>query len=413
MLRNLSLLVYKHSPEDWDQIVKLMMRLFAVKLGKPQETARGSIDLFYRQDGVKEFLDIALPGRGFQQMLLLFAYLYYHRRSVLLIDEPDAHLEILRQKQVYVLLREIASKNESQVILVTHSEVILEEALDHNLTLFLEGHADDLAAKTNIRNALKHYGADHYVRAKQRGYVLYVEGSTDLDILRALAHRLHHPAADSWDERINAFYVQNNFPDPDLDAELERVEGGFGVTPQKHFFALRDMIPELAGLAILDNDGKGRQGSDEGGLRTAYWNRYEGENYFVTPHVLKAYAKQEYSDMPLFGQFGRDIDEVLDALILEYIFSDRSRDFATWRGLDAEAARLLWEARTERIKLSDFAEEFFRRLADRLGHAMLLRKGELHRLVEFTDPLSIPEEVSEKLDLMTELFAAARPGEEA
>ena len=413
VLRNLSLLVYKHSPEDWDQIVKLMMRLFAVKLGKPQETARGSIDLFYRQDGVKEFLDIALTGRGFQQMLLLFAYLYCHRRSVLLIDEPDAHLEILRQKQVYVLLREIASKNESQVILVTHSEVILEEALDHNLTLFLEGHADDLAAKTNIRNALKHYGADHYVRAKQRGYVLYVEGSTDLDILRALAHRLHHPAADSWDERINAFYVQNNFPDPDLDAELERVEGGFGVTPQKHFFALRDMIPELAGLAILDNDGKGRQGSDEGGLRTAYWNRYEGENYFVTPHVLKAYAKQEYSDMPLFGQFGRDIDEVLDALILEYIFSDRSRDFATWRGLDAEAARLLWEARTERIKLSDFAEEFFRRLADRLGHAMLLRKGELHRLVEFTDPLSIPEEVSEKLDLMTELFAAARPGEEA
>ena len=413
VLRNLSLLVYKHSPEDWDQIVKLMMRLFAVKLGKPQETARGSIDLFYRQDGVKEFLDIALTGRGFQQMLLLFAYLYCHRRSVLLIDEPDAHLEILRQKQVYVLLREIASKNESQVILVTHSEVILEEALDHNLTLFLGGHADDLAAKTNIRNALKHYGADHYVRAKQRGYVLYVEGSTDLDILRALAHRLHHPAADSWDERINAFYVQNNFPDPDLDAELERVEGGFGVTPQKHFFALRDMIPELAGLAILDNDGKGRQGSDEGGLRTAYWNRYEGENYFVTPHVLKAYAKQEYSDMPLFGQFGRDIDEVLDALILEYIFSDRSRDFATWRGLDAEAARLLWEARTERIKLSDFAEEFFRRLADRLGHAMLLRKGELHRLVEFTDPLSIPEEVSEKLDLMTELFAAARPGEEA
>ena len=73
----------------------------------------------------------------------------------------------------------------------------------------------------------------------------------------------------------------------------------------------------------------------------------------------------------------------------------------------------MWEARTERIKLSDFAEEFFRRLADRLGHAMLLRKGELHRLVEFTDPLSIPEEVSEKLDLMTELFAAARPGEEA
>ena len=411
VLRNLCLLVYKDAPADWDEIVKLMARLFTVQLGKPQETTRGSINLFYRQDNVKELLDVALAGRGFQQLLLIFAYLYSHRRSVLLIDEPDAHLEILRQKQVYVLLREIAAKNESQVILVTHSEVILDEALDHNLTLLLHGEADDLAAKANIRNALKLYGTEHYVRARQRGYVLYVEGRTDLDMLRALARHLHHPAADCWDEQINAFYVRDNHPDPDLDAELERVEGGFGVTPQQHFFALREMVPNLAGLAILDSDGRERHGLDDGGLLIAYWRRYEGENYFVTPEVLRAYAAQRYSDMPLFGQFENEIDDVLDALILERVFSGRTRDFATWQGLDADAARLVWESSTKDVKLSDFAEEFFRRLADRLGHAMLLRKGELHRLVGFVVPGSIPEEVSEKLDLLTTLFAAANPGE--
>ena len=413
VLRNLCLLVYKDAPADWDEIVKLMARLFTVQLGKPQETTRGSINLFYRQDNVKELLDVALAGRGFQQLLLIFAYLYSHRGSVLLIDEPDAHLEILRQKQVYVLLREIAAKNGSQVILVTHSEVILEEALDHNLTLLLHGEADDLAAKSNIRNALKLYGTEHYVRARQRGYVLYVEGRTDLDMMRALARHLHHPAADCWDEQINAFYVRDNFPDPDLDAELERVEGGFGVTPQQHFFALREMVPNLAGLAILDSDGRERHGLDDGGLRIVYWRRYEGENYFVTPEVLRAYAAQRYSDMPLFGQFENEIDDVLDALILERVFSGRTRDFATWQGLDADAARLVWESSTKDVKLSDFAEEFFRRLADRLGHAMLLRKGELHRLVDFTDSWSIPEEVTEKLGLLSELFAAARPGEEA
>ena len=173
-----------------------MERLFRVKLADPAETARGGIDLFYRQDRVRERLDVALAGRGLQQMLLIFAYLYSHRHSVLLIDEPDAHLEILRQKQVYVLLREIAARNESQVVLVTHSDVILQEALDHNLTLLLGGKADDLAGKTAIRNALKHYGADHYVRARQRGYVLYVEGGTDLDNLRALAERLGHRKLD-------------------------------------------------------------------------------------------------------------------------------------------------------------------------------------------------------------------------
>ena len=410
VLRNLCLMVFRRNPEDWDRIADLMRRLFSVSIGKPQETTRGGIDLFYRQNGVKEDLDIALAGRGLQQMLLIFAYLYSHRRSVLLIDEPDAHLEILRQKQVYVLLREIAAENESQVVLVTHSEVILHEALDRNLTLLLGGEADDLAATTSVRNALKHYGADHYVRARQRGYVLYVEGGTDLDILRALARRIRHPVADDWDERINAYYVQDNFPDSDLESQLARVEQGYGMTPQRHFFALRDMVPGLEGLAILDNDGRGREDSDDGGLRIAYWNRYEGENYFVAPDVLRRYARHAYRDLPLFGQ---SIDEVFNGLILERVFAGNARDFATWQGLEPDAARLLWEARTERVKLSDFAEEFFRRLADRLGHAMLLRKGELHRLIEFVDPSTIPDEVTEKLDLLAALFSGANPGEES
>lgn len=71
----------------------------------------------------------------------------------------------------------------------------------------------------------------------------------------------------------------------------------------------------------------------------------------------------------------------------------------------------MWDASTERIKLSRFAEAFFRRLADRLGHAMLLRKGELHRLIALVEPEEIPDEVREKLDLLQALFESARPGE--
>src|ERR1017187_6694904 len=166
VLRNLCLMVYQGSSTDWDKIVELMRRLFQLGLGIPVQNSRGAIELTYSQSGVKEPLSLSSSGRGFQQMLLIFAYLFSHKRSVLLIDEPDAHLEILRQKQVYVLLREIANNNGSQVVLVTHSEVILDEALDHNLTLLLEGKAEDLAAKTDIRNALKHYGAEHYVKAR-------------------------------------------------------------------------------------------------------------------------------------------------------------------------------------------------------------------------------------------------------
>lgn len=405
VLRNLCQLVARDAPEDWASIVRLMKRLFAVDLGTPRETARGAIELLYRQPSVKEPLDVSLSGRGFQQMLLIFAYLYSHKRSVLLVDEPDAHLEILRQKQVYVLLRDIATDNGSQVVLVTHSEVILEEALDSNLTLLLDGEADDLAAKKDIRNTLKHFGADHYVKARERGYVLYVEGSTDLDMLKALAERLNHPVLRVWDERINAFYVQNNYPDESLESELERVEGGFGVTPKQHFFALRDIIPDLRGLAILDNDGRNPQDMDQGGLRIAHWKRYETENYFITPEVLRRYAVERNRDMDLFGGFVAEIDATLDALIRERVFAGIEADFVAYKKADPDVARVLWEAKTERLKMSDIAEDYFRRLGEALGQPMLLRKGELHRLASVVDTNSVPGEIFEKLDLLSDLFS--------
>lgn len=412
VLRNLCLIVERSVPDDWSRIVALMERLFHVRLGRPEETSRGAIELHYQQPGVKEPLDVSLSGRGFQQMLLIFAYLYSHKGSVLLVDEPDAHLEILRQKQVYILLREIALENGSQVVVVTHSEVILDEALDANLTLLLDGRADDLAAKSEIKNSLKHFGAAHYVKARERGYVLYVEGGTDVVILRSFAERLEHPVAGIWDERVNSFYVQNNYPESTTDSELERVEGGFGVTPREHFNGLRKLLPELKGLAILDNDGRGRESRTEGALKLSYWRRYEAENYFITPELLRRHATSGFEEMELFASFRPQIDGVIDRLVKQFVFQDEDSDFRAWKDSPADSARVIWEAKTERLKLSQFAEEFYRRLAEETGGQMLLRKGELHRLIPLMDVASIPAEVRSKLDELHELFAPASNKEE-
>lgn len=410
VLRNLCLAVASSSAQDWKRVVDLLHRLFNVRMEQPEESSRGSITLQYRQPGVKEALDISSAGRGMLQMLLVFAYLYSHKRSILLVDEPDAHLEILRQKQVYVLLRDIASENGSQVVMVTHSEVILDEALDTNLTLLLEGRADDLAKKQDIRNSLKHFGADHYVKARERGYVLYVEGGTDVDMLRGLAQRLAHPVAGIWDERINSFYVQNNYPLQDVGAELERVEGGFGLTPRDHFNGLRNLLPTLQGLAILDNDGQNRQNRDEGALQIRYWRRYEAENYFITPELLRRYAYAQYPADDLFTQQTRAmVDEALAEILRDEIFETSVADYETWAASLPDAARLIWESRTERMKLSTVAESFFRRLAQKLGGVMLLTKGELHRLIphaELTPAAAV--EVREKLDLLLRMFEQAR-----
>jgi AAA domain, putative AbiEii toxin, Type IV TA system/AAA ATPase domain len=414
VLRNLCLAVAKSSADDWKRVTQLMRRLFNIDLGQPEETSRGSITLSYKQASVKEPLDISSAGRGMLQMLLVFAYLYSHKRSVLLVDEPDAHLEILRQKQVYVLLRDIASENGSQVVMVTHSEVILDEALDTNLTLLLEGRADDLAKKQDIRNSLKHFGADHYVKARERGYVLYVEGGTDVDMLRGLAERLQHPVAQIWDERINSFYIQNNYPQQDVEAELERVEGGFGLTPRDHFNGLRKLLPELQGLAILDNDGQNRPDRDEGNLQILRWRRYEAENYFITPDLLRRFAYQQYPAEDLFASHARQsVDEALAETLIERVFDGSPADHDTWLQSPPDAARLVWESQTARRKLSAIAEEFFRRLAQKVGGGMLLKKGELHRLIAHAELSATAEaEVRSKLDALQVLFERARQHDE-
>ncbi|WP_396268416.1 ATP-dependent nuclease [Ideonella sp.] len=414
VLRNLCLAVAKSSTEDWERVVQLMRRLFQIELGVPAETSRGGITLSYRQGGVKEALDISSSGRGMLQMLLVFAYLYSHKRCVLLVDEPDAHLEILRQKQVYVLLRDIASENDSQVVMVTHSEVILGEALETNLTLLLDGEADNLANKQDIRNNLTYFGAEHYVKARERGYVLYVEGGTDVDMLRGLSERLNHPVSKVWDERINSFYIQDNHPQQDTDSELERVEGGFGQTPLNHFNGLRNLLPDLKGLAILDNDGRDRQDRDYGTLRIRFWRRYEAENYFITPDLLRRYALQCYPSDDLFSSEAHQaVEDALRGVLVEFVFDGSQTDYEVWLALSGEAARLVWETQTARRKLSIFAEEFFRRLKDKIGGSMLLKKGELHRLIEHAE-LSAPaeKEVRENLNLLMELFTPAQRHEE-
>lgn len=401
VLRNLC---YKVDENGWMRIQELMRRLFHVRLMRPIENGRGEFELYYEPEGKRE-LEIAVSGRGFQQMLLMFAYLFGHPGSVLLIDEPDAHLEILRQKEMYVLLRDIAEENRSQVVMVTHSEVVLSEALETNLSLILDGQVENVARKAQVSNTLKLFGAENYIKARDRGYVLYVEGGTDVDMLRGFAELIKHPVLDVWDERLNSYYVQNNYPSRALETELERVGMDYGIEPRRHFADLHSLLPDLRGLALLDNDGRGRMDSAEGNLRIAYWQRYEAENYFVHPDLLRRYVLEHYGEENLFASQARtETETTLDGLVLERVFSGNREDFETWKNSPAASAGLIWLSKTERLKLSTFAEEFFRRLADLLGLPMLLRKGELHRLIPYVPPTLLAREVTEKLDMLKGLL---------
>ena len=111
VLRNLCFQIFERSPkDDWERLKEHIRNLFGVELLVPMYVKeRGEIRMAYKEDsGVQ--LDLSSSGRGLQQTLLLLAYLYANPKAILLLDEPDAHLEVLRQRQIYQLLTDVAEK---------------------------------------------------------------------------------------------------------------------------------------------------------------------------------------------------------------------------------------------------------------------------------------------------------------
>ena len=157
--------------------------------------------------------------------------------AILLLDEPDAHLEILRQRDVYNLLTDIAAEQGSQIIAASHSEIVLQEAAERDVVVAFVGtpHRIDTRSRGQVKKALESIRMADYYLAEQKGWMLYLEGSTDLAILRSLAARMRHPAAAILHDSVPAIYIGTNQPQ---DA-------------RNHFQGLPETKPDLARIALF------------------------------------------------------------------------------------------------------------------------------------------------------------------
>lgn len=400
VLRNLAFMINEANPEDWSRIQKLLKQLFMVDLKAPVfNEVVGSLELSYREAGIDSDLDISMSGRGLQQMLLILTYLYSHKDSVLLVDEPDAHLEILRQKQVYEILKEIAAENGCQVVIATHSEVILDDAIDTNLTLLIGGSSVDMATQSDMKTALRSIGIEHYYKAKIHPRILYLEGSTDVEILKAFAKKLNHEAWSVLSGKLNCYYTQDVYPENDLDGKLDRASGLFGNYKQ-HFHTLRRFVGDFSGIAIFDSDGRNCKDFSDDQLSVCYWKNYELENYFITPDLLIRYVDEVFElEGALFKSANHDsFISVLNDCLLEDIFDGDVAQLNEFQSASRNLKRTLLKT----TKMSSFAQKVFELYSEIQNQPVLMNKGEFYQLIQYVDADDIPIEVSEKLDLVVE-----------
>ena len=384
VLRNLCYRLHEDQNGDRSKLVTHIDLLFGAKIDPPRYIVeRGEIAMNYRENGIE--LDLSSSGRGLQQTMLILAYMFANPGTVLLLDEPDAHLEILRQRQIYQLITDVARDSGSQIIAASHSEFILNEAAGKDTVVAFVGRPHRIDNRENeVLKSLTEIGFEHYYQAEQTGWVLYLEGPTDLAILRAFARRLNHQAAMRALERSYLVYVQNQ-----------------AAKVRAHFHGLKEALPNLKGVVLFD---KFQQTAPATGqVELLMWKRREIENYFCSEATLNAYAATSVDPIvlgaPLFeAPTLRSHVETMSASIKE---------------VEAAMATLgrgsPWDADA---KVSDdFLKPLFQTFFGKLELPNVMNKRDFYELAEHVPVNEIDPEVIEKLDAIARVAASSQPSE--
>lgn len=247
------------------------------------EVAKGNVEGYTlkRHPGYNN-RDLMVEGSGFLQWLSVFALAYDPAINVLLLDEPDAHLHSSLQEQLVEGLREISERTNKQVLIATHSTEILRNADPSDILHIQSGgnggrYLVEEIQKVGLLAGLGSDYAPRLDRVKRTKRLLFVEGKSDLAILKVLAAKLGVDWPDEWTEWRTT------------RTQKER---------KQIYLALREEVPELVVLSLRDRDDEKAEdvGADlvdphtsgEDGFHPRRWRRRYIESYLVWPPAIAA-----------------------------------------------------------------------------------------------------------------------------
>lgn len=277
---------------NWTRIQKVVEDVFGYYLLKPIYAGTPFITCQYLKGIPKSHgfgglspLDVSTTGSGFHQVLLILAFMFAHPSSLILLDEPDAHLHVLLQKQLYDILRSLCHERKGQLVIASHSEVLIDNTgPDQIVSFYREPHAlTSEHDRDQVREALKRVTSLELLLAEISKGILYLEGTTDFDLLQAWADALKHPLADWF--KSQPFWHNNQGRNPK--------------EARAHFFSLKAIRPDLKAVLLLDGDDRSMPDRElsADGLAILRWDRYEAESYLLHPKSLERFLAAEKGEL--------------------------------------------------------------------------------------------------------------------
>ncbi len=180
--------------------------------------------------------DLMVEGQGFLQWLSVYAIALSPEINVVLLDEPDAHLNVALQKDLLQSLEKIAIGQNKQILLATHSPELIR-LHDHERILAVEKAGAKYLANSERRISILagigtvHTPTIHSLMQHQR--ILILEAESDLRFLKKLAIR----SGVIWPTNVVPWFWTGK--------ASERLQ---------LFRQLKKEIPTLTGISIRDRD---------------------------------------------------------------------------------------------------------------------------------------------------------------
>ena len=355
VLRNVLAFVGRDNTK-WERLQGIVREFFGYELLQP--SAGADVIALYRHRPEGEAYDLSAAASGFLQVLASYAALLFDHASVILIDEPDAHMHLLLQETTYRRMLSFASQTRSQLVVATHSEVIIRKAVPEHLRLLWRGFRE-LPADRRVGDVLR-LPNEVLILAETEPGVLYVEDESDLNDLREWAQVIEHPLF----RFLNKPFWEATAPGRKKDYAAQT------------FSALHKMVPRIRGVELRDGDRSASQRGPKGLLRLR-WSQMEVENYLLHPEALERFVRQE-GDAEAAAHVREYMRRVLPAGLFEKPF-DTADILASTKGSDV-LARILQEA------------------------GLRLKKTEYCRIAAQMRPSEVHPEIREKLDAIADHF---------
>jgi ABC-type cobalamin/Fe3+-siderophores transport system ATPase subunit len=335
VLRNLLLKVYQSIGEDakldrevngqkiymangdWWSLVSIVERWFSVEICDPEYDKQKDvyITVEYRQNG-KEF-DIISGGSGFHQTLTLLAFLYGYNPTVILLDEPDAHLHVNLQREILDYFKLKSQQKNIQFLIATHSEEFAKGVDASQIVSLMGQKPKRIESVPEVIRAMAEVSNEEIVRTLAYPYIVYVEGESDERIIRA------------WSSACGADEVMDKVC-------FKSMSGGnkqkMKELADDHYQALKQIVPDLRRIILLDYDEPEGYHPPKNNQVLYEWQRKNIENYMFVPDVWKRVALEKVglSEGDLFSvSISNLIDDYFDSQNL--VLPKKQ----TWRNISA------------------------------------------------------------------------------